>query len=327
MQFGRFDTTKAAWDFLVDRYTTASLFHQYQLQDNIHRLRQEPGEPMDTFHSRMQAFWDQLTASEPTRSCSQDATKFLNYRNQQCLIQFLMALDDVFEPTCAILLHRTPLSTLENAISKLVSYETRRCTRPPPHTESALAAPSSACPPHTTTALAAPFSGRPSHPGCKFCHAPDHTLLYWPTRVYKHCHKRGPGHFLHDCPNYPTPQPHADHSQGNSSWSNRFKFGQQSTAAAATEDPSPPAFPSSSLSLQCQSHCSPQTDPFHICEGQLPCLIGSVGGSVIVAVGMLAMQQEGDGSTEAVKGLIWVPVIDRSCGSIELNSIGLVGCS
>lgn len=244
MQFGRFETAKAAWDFLADRYTTAGLSHQYQLLDQLHRMRQEPGKAIDSFHSRMQALWDQLAASEPTWSCSQDTTKFLSYRNQQRLIHFLMALDDIFEPSHAILLHRTPLPTLESAVSELVSYETRRCTRLPPSTESALAAPSAP----THTALTTPPSGRPSLSGCKFCHEPDHTLLYCPTRVCKHCHKRGPGHFLNDCPRNPNPQPRHDRSRSNSFRSNRFKPHHRSTAAAATEDSSSPTSPTSSLS-------------------------------------------------------------------------------
>ncbi|GAV80736.1 UBN2_3 domain-containing protein [Cephalotus follicularis] len=53
MHFGCFDLAKEAWDFLVSRYTSTDLAHQYQILSNLNRLRQESGQSIDDFHSHM----------------------------------------------------------------------------------------------------------------------------------------------------------------------------------------------------------------------------------------------------------------------------------
>ncbi|KAH7853047.1 hypothetical protein Vadar_032587 [Vaccinium darrowii] len=129
LQFGRFQNhdgpAKAIWDFLKERYNTTGLAHQYQLLSNLHRLRQEPGQSINDFLSQVYCVWDQLALSEPTWSCTIDAQRFTNHKDQQRLILFLMALTPDFEPVRASLLHRSPLPTLEQAISELLSEETR----------------------------------------------------------------------------------------------------------------------------------------------------------------------------------------------------------
>ena len=79
LQFGQFDTTKLFWDFLAHRYTTTNLSHQYQLLQTLHQLRQEPGQSIDDFHSRMQFLWDQLALSEPEWNDHTDAEKLSSY--------------------------------------------------------------------------------------------------------------------------------------------------------------------------------------------------------------------------------------------------------
>ncbi|GFS31375.1 hypothetical protein Acr_00g0016960 [Actinidia rufa] len=73
----------------------------------------------------MHGVWDQLALSEPEWSCIIDIEKFTTYRDGQCLILFLMTLKDDFEPVHASLLYQNPLPTLEDAISELLSEETR----------------------------------------------------------------------------------------------------------------------------------------------------------------------------------------------------------
>ncbi|XP_028113898.1 uncharacterized protein LOC114311927 [Camellia sinensis] len=84
----------------------------------------------------MYSVWDQLALSEPAWHDPEDAVLFTLYRNQQRLVQFLMALTSSFEPVCASLLHRHPLPTLEQAISELLSEETRLGTLQTHHVDS-----------------------------------------------------------------------------------------------------------------------------------------------------------------------------------------------
>ncbi|KAK1581495.1 hypothetical protein Q3G72_006518 [Acer saccharum] len=54
----KFDSAKFLWDFLAQRYTSSDLSHQYHLLRTLHQLRQEPGQSIADFHSKMQFLWD-----------------------------------------------------------------------------------------------------------------------------------------------------------------------------------------------------------------------------------------------------------------------------
>lgn len=102
-------------------------------------MRQEPDQSINIFLSQVHAIWDQLSLSEPEWSSVVDAEKFTTYRDQQRLIFFLMALIIDFEPIRASLLHCSPLPTLEQAISELLSEETRLGTAKSQHMDTVLA--------------------------------------------------------------------------------------------------------------------------------------------------------------------------------------------
>ncbi|GFS35766.1 hypothetical protein Acr_00g0041870 [Actinidia rufa] len=211
LQFGRFDTAHAIWDFLVTRYTTADLACQYQLMTSLCRQRQEPGQSISAFLPQIYSIWDQLTPSEPKWLCAGDSTLFATYRDQQRPILFLMGLSDIYEPVRASLLHRIPLPTLEQAISELLSEETRLGLVSTSHVATALATPGSRGRGSSGGSRSFSASGPPSSGGsasrpneCTFCHATDHRLLTCPIRVCKTCHRRGPGHYRSDCPNNST---------------------------------------------------------------------------------------------------------------------------
>ncbi|WOH06591.1 hypothetical protein DCAR_0626019 [Daucus carota subsp. sativus] len=91
LQFGNYDTAKEIWDLLASRYTTSNLSHQYQIMSSLSKQKQEPGQPVADFLSQIQSLWDQLTLSEPKWLHTEDATLYHTYRDQQRLIQFLMA--------------------------------------------------------------------------------------------------------------------------------------------------------------------------------------------------------------------------------------------
>ncbi|GFZ10906.1 hypothetical protein Acr_22g0003040 [Actinidia rufa] len=192
-------------------YTTADLASQYQLMTSLCRQRQEPGQSISAFLPQIYSIWDQLTPFEPKWLCAGDSTLFATYRDQQRLILFLMGLSDIYEPVRASLLHRIPFLTLEQAISELLSEETRLGLVSTSHVATALATPGSrgrgsSGGSRSFSASSSPSSGglasRPNE--CTFCHATDHRLLICPIRVCKNCHRRGSGHYRSDCPNNPT---------------------------------------------------------------------------------------------------------------------------
>nr|XP_025662089.1 uncharacterized protein LOC112757747 [Arachis hypogaea] len=125
LQFGHFETAKEVWDHLAKRYTSSDLSHQYQLLKELHCLKQERGQAVFDFLTQMEIIWDQLTSCEPVLKDPTDAKAYEDYQNRTRLIQFLMALTDDYEPVRASLLHQNSLPSLEDALPRLNSKETR----------------------------------------------------------------------------------------------------------------------------------------------------------------------------------------------------------
>ncbi|GFZ00766.1 hypothetical protein Acr_14g0004010 [Actinidia rufa] len=104
-----------------------------------------------------------------------------------------MGLSDIYEPVRASLLHRIPLPTLEQVISKLLSEETRLGLVLTSYVDTALATPSSrgrgsSGGSRSFLAFGSQSSSSESRPNeCIFCHATNHRLLTYPIWVCKHC--------------------------------------------------------------------------------------------------------------------------------------------
>ncbi|CAI0550535.1 unnamed protein product [Linum tenue] len=145
------------------------------------------------------------------------------------LIQFLMDLHSDFEAVRASLLHRSPLPTLESAISELISEETRLGMLKLRRSDMVLA----------TTSSANKF--------CKNCSRSDHTLAQCPTVECRYCHKIG--HILPFCPTRP-PKPDANKIKTTPKKGGHSEFSTRSvaTSAISTQDESSSSSPSLTLS-------------------------------------------------------------------------------
>lgn len=119
------------------------------------------------------------------------SSPFVDYSNEDRLVEFLMALTPVFEPIQASLLHRDPLPTLEQVMTELLYEETRLGTL------------------KTTidNVLAISYMQTPSGSFtqiCQYCKNQglsfSHSLFHCPIRDCRTCHKQGPGHFEHHFP-------------------------------------------------------------------------------------------------------------------------------
>uniref|UniRef100_A0A2N9GFN4 Integrase catalytic domain-containing protein n=1 Tax=Fagus sylvatica TaxID=28930 RepID=A0A2N9GFN4_FAGSY len=147
MEFGGYDTAKDVWDMFASRYAGSNGAGEHHLMVTLYQLRQDPGERITAFHSRMRFLWDQLAASEPVI-------------NQ--------------------LLNRSPLPTVNQAVNDLVREETRLKSHrsSQPHT-TVLATPASVDP-----TVTAPPKGhdkrrsnkKNSHLICAFCKHRGHTI-------------------------------------------------------------------------------------------------------------------------------------------------------
>ncbi|XP_028054440.1 pectinesterase-like [Camellia sinensis] len=151
-----------------------------------------------------------------------------------------MALTSDFEPVRASLLHRTPLPTLEQAISELLSEETWFGTLHPHPVDSVLATPQTRSSPSPQKSTFCNYCQNRSLPS-------THLLVNCPVCLCRFCNKTGPGHLQQDCFRNPARASRNGPSTGNFSRSHSHRSGTpfkpmpaQRTAAAASEDlPSP----------------------------------------------------------------------------------------
>ena len=92
-------------NLLVTRYAGPSGARNFKLTRELYQIRQESGERINVYHSRLKSIWDQLIASEPILSNSADTKLVYVHREQGRLFQFLIGLHDEFESAISHILH------------------------------------------------------------------------------------------------------------------------------------------------------------------------------------------------------------------------------
>ncbi len=120
MTFGSLDNAKDVWDMLAHRYNAANLAQSFQIVTKLNRMSQEPGQSIVEFYSQMTYLWNQMSLCEPEWVNPVDASRYIAFRDSMRLVEFLTAIRDEFENTRASLLHRSPLPSLEGALSELI---------------------------------------------------------------------------------------------------------------------------------------------------------------------------------------------------------------
>ncbi|GFZ18573.1 remorin family protein [Actinidia rufa] len=92
-------------------------------QCNLASGTKQNDKSIQEFYNEMTSYWDQLTFME--LAVLQTIDEYVQYREKQRLVQFLMALRDQFEPLCGAILHRSPLPSVNGAVHELIAEETR----------------------------------------------------------------------------------------------------------------------------------------------------------------------------------------------------------
>ena len=126
VQLAKYETGKEVWDHLERLYTQSNFAKQYQLEADIRALEQRDMSIQD-FYSTMTDLWDQLALTEP--AVLRAFEPYIARREEQRLVQFLMALRSDFEGLRSNILHRTPLPSVDSVVSELLADETRLKTQ------------------------------------------------------------------------------------------------------------------------------------------------------------------------------------------------------
>jgi len=120
-QLAKCETIKVVWDHLQRLFTQSNFAKQYQLENDIRALYQK-NISIQEFYFTMTDLWDQLALTESAELKAYSA--YIDCREQR-LVQFLTALRGDFEGLRSSILHRSPLSSVDSVINKLLAEEIR----------------------------------------------------------------------------------------------------------------------------------------------------------------------------------------------------------
>ncbi|XP_019425863.1 PREDICTED: uncharacterized protein LOC109334254 [Lupinus angustifolius] len=121
-QIAKYDSASQVWEHLQRLYVQSNFAKQYQLEIDIRALQQH-SMSIQEFYSAMTNLWDQLALTESAEL--QAFTPYTDRREQQRLVQFLMALRNDFEGLRGSILHRTPLPSVDSVVNELLAEEVR----------------------------------------------------------------------------------------------------------------------------------------------------------------------------------------------------------
>ncbi|KAK3013838.1 hypothetical protein RJ639_009484 [Escallonia herrerae] len=122
MHFSKFTSAKEVWDYLEGLYMQSNFAKRYELENVIRGERQDD-KSVQEFYNVMNGIWDQLDLMDPLEL--RKLAIHQKVREEQKLVQFLMALRTKFEPLRGSMLHRSPLPSVDKVLSELVAEETR----------------------------------------------------------------------------------------------------------------------------------------------------------------------------------------------------------
>jgi hypothetical protein len=171
MQLAKYDTAHEVWEHLKRLYKQSNFAKRYKLESDIRDLKQN-NMSVHEFYSAMTNLWDQLALMESSELKAVKA--YIDQREEQRLVQLLMALRDDFEGLRGSILHRTPLPKVDSVISELLAEETRLKSHSNLHPEKGILS-------NPPSVFAAPFhNGKPRGRAeigideCAFCKEKGH---------------------------------------------------------------------------------------------------------------------------------------------------------
>ncbi|KAJ0435793.1 putative RNA-directed DNA polymerase [Helianthus annuus] len=114
------------WDDLKETYDKIDGSVVYNLYQKINSISQN-GSSVSEYYHKLNTMWKQLDAIVQLPSCTcQASQKFNDFTHLIKLMQFLMGLDDVYQPVRTSLLTRDPLPTVKTAFSVVSREESHR---------------------------------------------------------------------------------------------------------------------------------------------------------------------------------------------------------
>lgn len=125
---------KDVWEELQETYSKVDGSVVYNLYKQINSTTQN-GSPVSDYYHKLNSLWRQYDTITKLPICTCNASaKIIEFNNHHKLMQFLMGLDDTYQPLRTSLLSKEPLPTVKNAFAVISAEESHRETKPTHHT-------------------------------------------------------------------------------------------------------------------------------------------------------------------------------------------------
>ncbi|XP_075521513.1 uncharacterized protein LOC142554727 [Primulina tabacum] len=117
------DTAHEIWIDLRDRFHQSNAPRIFQIKKLLNGLQQGSMD-ISGYYTRMRTLWDELKDFQPISVCTCGSMKeWMNYQNQDCVLQFLMGLNDSYAQIRAQILMMDPLPVIAKIFSLVVQEE------------------------------------------------------------------------------------------------------------------------------------------------------------------------------------------------------------
>ncbi|XP_019229940.1 PREDICTED: uncharacterized protein LOC109210914 [Nicotiana attenuata] len=117
---------KKIWSDFQERFDRSNLTRIYHLWTEIVTVRQNI-DSVTTYFLKMKDFWDELDILAPLSSCDcEEARPSIEHLKSQCLLQFLMGLNESYSNIRSNILARRPVVTVNEAYAIVTQEESQR---------------------------------------------------------------------------------------------------------------------------------------------------------------------------------------------------------
>ena len=244
------DTAQAIWSDLYDRFHQSNAPRIFQIKKQIHDLNQGSLD-INTYYTRLKILWDELKNFQPVPVCSCGGMKaWMDYQQQECVMQFMMGLNESYATTRGQILMLDPLPPISKVFNLIVQEERQRTIGSGSGTHSSAPvdtmAFNSSTPSTVAAATATPSKLKRDRPICSHCGINGHTV----DSCYK-LHGYPPGYKPKSKPNPSSSMSSIQSTPNFYKGSPTFHGGgplSSPTAAFSTATSSPPNLTSTALS-------------------------------------------------------------------------------
>ncbi|KZV43138.1 hypothetical protein F511_07953 [Dorcoceras hygrometricum] len=119
-------TAEEIWSDLYDRFHESNAPRIYQIKKLLSGLQQGSMD-VSSYYTKLRTLWDELRDYQPTSACTCGSMReWLNYQNQECVMHFLMGLNESYAQFRSQVLMIEPLQVIAQVFALVIQEERQR---------------------------------------------------------------------------------------------------------------------------------------------------------------------------------------------------------